>query len=440
MKTLLSIATSAALTAAIAYAQPINVNSNGVGMGTATPRYQLEIQKDSPSALGPTLALTNGSGGSSSGAALAFTTAQAQPVSAQIQSLDDGAYSTHLAFKFKAPGAAANGLVEQMRITSSGKVGLGTEVPRYQLEIQKDSSSALGPTLALTNGSGGTGSGAALAFTTAQAQPIGAQIQSLDDGAYSMHLAFKLKTSGAAANGLVELMRITSSGNVGIGTASPTARLTVANNDDVKLKLFSNGGSVGVLDTVANSNEATGRWLAINPSGGNVGIGTTNPTAKLTVTNGDDARLNFFSNGGSIAVINAVANTDGNVGRWLSINPSGGNVGIGTWTPTHKLTVNGQVKSKGFVTDTSNWSDYVFAEDYKLASLDEVEKHIKKNGHLPGVPSEAEVVSKGLDLGKMSAVQMAKIEELMLHVIELNKQVQAQAEEIRLLKSSRKEQ
>jgi hypothetical protein len=118
----------------------------------------------------------------------------------------------------------------------------------------------------------------------------------------------------------------------------------------------------------------------------------------------------------------------------------GGNVGIGTKNPSHKLTVNGQVKSRGFVTDTSNWADHVFADDYKLASLDEVEAHIKEKRHLPGVPSEAEVVSKGLDLGQMSAVQMAKIEELMLHMIALNKKVEAQAEEIRQLKAGRKEQ
>jgi hypothetical protein len=434
-KTLFLIAASAVLTAASASAQPINVNSNGVGMGTASPRYQLEIQKDSPSALGPTLALTNGSGGSSSGAALAFTTAQAQPVSAQIQSLDDGAYSTHLAFKFKAPGAAANGLVEQMRITSSGKVGLGTEVPRYQLEIQKDSSSALGPTLALTNGSGGSGSGAALAFTSAQTQPIGAQIQSLDDGAYSMHLAFKLKTSGAAANGLVEQMRITSSGNVGIGTASPTARLTVSNNDDVKLKFFSNGGSVGVLDTVANTNEATGRWLAINPSGGNVGIGTASPTARLTVANNDDVKLKLFSNGGSVGVLDTVANSNEGTGRWLAINPSGGNVGIGTSNPTQKLDVAGSVKATSFITPARTYADYIFAPDYKLPSLDEVEEHIKTHQHLPGVPSEKEVMANGINLGDMQVKLLAQIEQLTLHVIELNKQSQAQAEEIRKLQA-----
>jgi len=113
-----------------------------------------------------------------------------------------------------------------------------------------------------------------------------------------------------------------------------------------------------------------------------------------------------------------------------------GYVGIGTGAPTHKLTVNGQVKSKGFITDTTNWSDYVFAPDYRLTSLEEVEAHIKEKKHLPGIPSESELVEKGLDLGAMSAAQMAQIEQLMLHVIEMNKKLKAQGEEIQQLKAA----
>jgi hypothetical protein len=98
--------------------------------------------------------------------------------------------------------------------------------------------------------------------------------------------------------------------------------------------------------------------------------------------------------------------------------------------------VNGKVKSRGFITDTSAWSDYVFESDYRLASLDEIEAHIKKTKHLPGVPSEKELVEKGLDLGAMSAAQMAQIEQLMLHVIEMNKKLKSQAEEIEQLKAA----
>ena len=81
-------------------------------------------------------------------------------------------------------------------------------------------------------------------------------------------------------------------GNVGIGTTSPTASLTVTSaTDDAKVKIDSTGGSVGIIDATANSNDATGRWLAINPSGGNVGIGTTSPTVKLHVDSGSTAQF-----------------------------------------------------------------------------------------------------------------------------------------------------
>jgi len=111
-----------------------------------------------------------------------------------------------------------------------------------------------------------------------------------------------------------------------------------------------------------------------------------------------------------------------------------GNVGIGTSNPTQKLSVNGTILAKEVIVQTS-WSDYVFATDYKLASLAEVEQHIQKQGHLPGVPSAQEVAEKGVSVGDMQAVLLAKIEELTLHQIELEKRVNAQQVEILRLKA-----
>jgi hypothetical protein len=83
---------------------------------------------------------------------------------------------------------------------------------------------------------------------------------------------------------------------------------------------------------------------------------------------------------------------------------------------------------------TSDWADYVFAPDYKLKSLTEVEKYIQKNKHLPGVPSAEEMVSNGLDVVKTDAILMAKIEELTLYMIELQKQNAAMQVQINELK------
>ena len=72
----------------------------------------------------------------------------------------------------------------------------------------------------------------------------------------------------------------------------------------------------------------------------------------------------------------------------------------------------------------TDWPDYVFGEGYAIPSLESTEDFIRDNGHLPGVPSAAEVEEQGLNLGEMNKILMQKIEELTLQIIELNKQIQ----------------
>ncbi|MCV9387482.1 hypothetical protein [Reichenbachiella ulvae] len=70
----------------------------------------------------------------------------------------------------------------------------------------------------------------------------------------------------------------------------------------------------------------------------------------------------------------------------------------------------------------TGWSDFVFFDNYNLRSLDETEQFIQENQHLPDIPSEAEVTANGINLGEMDAKLLQKIEELTLHMIEMNKQ------------------
>ena len=58
----------------------------------------------------------------------------------------------------------------------------------------------------------------------------------------------------------------------------------------------------------------------------------------------------------------------------------------------------------------TGWSDYVFADDYDLMPLNEVEAYIQANGHLPEVPSAEEVEANGLSLGASQALLLKKIE------------------------------
>lgn len=113
-----------------------------------------------------------------------------------------------------------------------------------------------------------------------------------------------------------------------------------------------------------------------------------------------------------------------------------GSVGIGTETPNanYKLNVNGKIRSQEIKVENTSWPDYVFAKDYQLPALSETEKHIKEKGHLPGIPTAAEVKTNGIDLGEMNAKLLQKIEELTLHLIELKKENLRQQSEIDLLK------
>ena len=85
-------------------------------------------------------------------------------------------------------------------------------------------------------------------------------------------------------------------------------------------------------------------------------------------------------------------------------------------------------------TNTNNpWADYVFANNYNLKPLNEVEAFIKKNGHLPNVPSATEVKENGLELGEMSKIQQEKIEELTLYLIEQKKEIETLKLQVKLL-------
>jgi trimeric autotransporter adhesin len=90
-------------------------------------------------------------------------------------------------------------------------------------------------------------------------------------------------------------------------------------------------------------------------------------------------------------------------------------------------------KVKVAIKTTSDWSDFVFDKNYNLRPLSEVEKYIKQNNHLPDVPSAADMVKEGNDLGKTDALLLQKIEELTLYMIELKKENELMKKQIQAL-------
>lgn len=124
--------------------------------------------------------------------------------------------------------------------------------------------------------------------------------------------------------------------------------------------------------------------------------------------------------GHKLVVQNGSALIDGNV-------ITNSNVGIGTTNfidgvDTYRLSVSGAVRAHRVRVYTT-WADYVFNKDYHLPSLEEVEQHIKDNGHLIDIPSAKEVETNGIELGEMNKLLLQKIEELTLYMIEMNKEI-----------------
>ena len=339
----------------------------------------------------------------------------------------------------------------------SGNLGIGTSSPQGKLHVigvgrfglMDSSINNMGGILVAS----GTGVGGARQYWIGASNPTSHnnnmfQISDYDGGTNTPLMTIYGIHAGAAV------------GNVGIGTTSPSFKLNVAGDVTYPNDVTAGGAQFSVsgltaptkrinigYDTTsgngfgfiaAGNQGVTWTSLILQPTGGNVGIGTTTPGAKLDVYGrvqidndgqffwGASANQGLLSwDTGKVRILARTGNDlslgSNNVGDQLYIK-SGGNVGIGTTSPSHKLAVNGTIRAKEVIVDTG-WSDYVFKPGYPLASLSEVEAHIKAHGHLPGVPSEAQVAKEGVTLGDMQSKLLAKIEELTLHQIAQEKQL-----------------
>lgn len=205
------------------------------------------------------------------------------------------------------------------------------------------------------------------------------------------------------------------------------------------------GGISAAIGTVTNhvfrlNSYGQGR-LHIFPDG-NVVVGTNSegPVSKFTVhTPNNSYGITHISSGGIVLSTN-VGGVSGGFGTFsnhtmrifansvavMNIDPLG-NVGIGVQTPLagYRLSVNGSIKAKELVIETTGWPDYVFAENYKTLSLSELEEFIHLYHHLPNIPAAVDLEEKGLAVGEMQKLMMEKIEELTLHIIELNKRIES---------------
>lgn len=205
--------------------------------------------------------------------------------------------------------------------------------------------------------------------------------------------------------------------------AGGLSRVGYMQHDGSNLIISSDVGNVGFSNHVG-----IGTSVIDNAQGWNKVLQLNGPShAKLLVTESSGVKVGIYSHTGYNGKIGTESNHNltFTAGYWNDVMTltTAGNVGIGTLLPGEKLSVNGNIRAREIKVENGNWPDYVFTRDYQLPTLQETEKHIKDKGHLPGIPSAAEVKANGVDLGGMNAKLLQKIEELTLHAIEQNKKI-----------------
>ncbi|MBC7391327.1 MAG: hypothetical protein H7329_19155 [Opitutaceae bacterium] len=217
------------------------------------------------------------------------------------------------------------------------------------------------------------------------------------------------------------------SGTAGIGTSSTTGVGIGTGTNAVGVNLQVMGNSP--VSLISSSNTATGSSLgmAISDCNGCYGIESGNAiiyglrTKKLYISSGglwNSTRgdMVFQAGFGNPIVYMTLLGATGQLGIGTTCIPSDG-----------KLGVNGKIYATALqlkLTDGGGcfFPDYVFASDYKLSPLSEVEKYVQKNKHLEGIPTAKEVETNGINVAELSAKMLEKIEELTLYLIELKKE------------------
>jgi hypothetical protein len=281
------------------------------------------------------------------------------------------------------------------------------------------------------------------------------------------------------AGGNQTFMTLKANGRVGIGTSSPDYSLQIHSSDNPTIAIgkinYNTSGKSSLLFNAGNGSSSNVFWINYNKTASTDRLAFVDGGAieRMSISNGGHVRLNGTSGGTVLSIIenpnsgvgahfvSEGANnikfqlkrtTDGVVNTELRtvgnsfMNANSGNVGIGTTNPDAKLAVKGTIHAEEVKVDLQiPGPDYVFEPTYQLPSLTEIENYIKTNKHLPEVPSAKEMETNGINLSEMNMLLLKKVEELTLHLIEMQKEnsnvqkrLTEQQKEIEILKLKQK--
>jgi len=177
----------------------------------------------------------------------------------------------------------------------------------------------------------------------------------------------------------------------------------------------------------------------LNSTSTNIGIGTNDPKSTLEVA-GTAIFSDIVSSGSNSWRIHTP--DDGRKTIHFAFR-SPGDTDYSNWEWDKAFIINGEngnamvqgkLEAKEIKVTLTPTADFVFAEDYDLPKLEDVEKHIKEKKHLPEIASAKQMEKEGVNVGEFQIKLLQKIEELTLYTIEQNKQLKIQKEEIELLK------
>ncbi len=176
---------------------------------------------------------------------------------------------------------------------------------------------------------------------------------------------------------------------VGIGTAYPNQRLTIRGN--MNFVAYDNSLQLKNQPFLHfNEHES----LAL-------GLGAEIPS-------GAEKTLVLGSEASEVQIPGVAKDYRPNTGQFLTVNEAG-NMAL--------------AQPHVQVASVADWSDKVFEPGYALRPLGEVEEFVKKNKHLPGIPSAEKMVAEGMESAAFNAKLLEKIEELTLYVVELEKRL-----------------